>query len=351
MDERKFNKLMDELKRKLEKESFIENPTEYIKRNFSIYDKQLLMSFYAFIMFHNNECLVSLEAENQKLKSIVNMDTIYHKNNSPSAESTYQLIPETKKEIPKNIDQFLEVIDVFDDVDEIIEFMENISPNDILYIKLQLLKRIIELRKEIYDLLKDKTPDLDNIKKLEKMLEKYVALTKKLKQAEIVQFTDEQEVEVASYVGQNQRIVFVGSDENSTYIYKDIIDRKDDKYKDIMATITKILNGTFLKSTKQIQSNKAKLFEYYNPNGIRILYIVEKNIIAICSFFDKDKTKSIKISKFYDEAINRFEKNKQYILANIDKPSFWEEQKEYIGQIYGLFEEKSLTKKRGDDYE
>lgn len=348
MDEKKFNKLIDELKRKLEKESFIENPSEYIKNNFDIHDQQILMSYYAFIMFHNSECLSKLEEENEKLKSIINMDTIYGENNSVQTENSYQLVSEVKKENPNNIDQFLEIIDVFDNVDDIIEFMENIAESDIPYLKLQLLKRIVELRKRIYILLKEKNTEFDIIKELKQIIEKYTTLIKRLNRKEIIESMDEPAEELTGYVGQNQRIVFVGNDKNETYLYDDIINRRDDKYKDVMAVITKLINGTFLKSTKQIQSSRAKLFEYYNPNGIRIMYVVEKNIIAICSFFDKDKTKSIKISKFYDEAVNRFEKRKQYILENIDNPNFWIEQKEYIGQIYGLFEERGLTKKRGE---
>ena len=35
-------------------------------------------------------------------------------------------------------------------------------------------------------------------------------------------------------------------------------------------------------------------------------------------------------------------------MENLETPNFWNEQQEYIGQIYGLFEDKGLTLKRGD---
>ena len=75
---------------------------------------------------------------------------------------------------------------------------------------------------------------------------------------------------------------------------------------EIKLILEKIVDGYFLrtKDTKAIEGYQENLYEYKHPNGIRVLYVVEGNIIIICSLFMKDKQKSSRISNEYDDPIN-----------------------------------------------
>ena len=111
----------------------------------------------------------------------------------------------------------------------------------------------------------------------------------------------------------------------------------------------KIIDGYFLKTkdTKGIEGYQ-NLYEYKHPNGIRILYIADGNIITICSLFMKDKQKSTRITNEYEEAIRRYSEVEQYIQENFTNPDFHIEQAELVGEIFSLLDGIALSKKVGE---
>ena len=112
-------------------------------------------------------------------------------------------------------------------------------------------------------------------------------------------------------------IVFAPNGKRSTYIFEDIVEFTE-KSKEIKLIIDKLRDGYFLKTkdTKSIEGYQENIYEYKHPNGIRVLYVVEGNIIIICSLFMKDKQKSSRISNEFEESISRYYASRDYIVNN-----------------------------------
>ena len=293
--------------------------------------------------------------------SLSNLDFIQRKEDSlnrlretmancaPITASIIKNQPTTNKDkkTPRTFKNIQELIDhiTYSNLDsDSLRVLEQQPHEDRARVKLHFYKLILETKKVIRELcLSDPFAD---IKELQSDLEMFTLILDTIKEIDQKKEIEETPKEEKEY----SNIIFAPNGKRSTYIFDDISEFSE-KAKEIKLIIDKLRDGYFLKTkdTKSIEGYQENIYEYKHPNGIRILYIVEGNIIIICSLFMKDKQKSSRITNEYDEAINRYYSSREYIINNFNDPYFHIEQSELIGEIYQLFEDMGLSKKVGDE--
>lgn len=257
------------------------------------------------------------------------------------------ITPKKEKRDTRKLKSIQELIDhiTYSQLDnESIRILESQSHEDIVRLKLHFYKLILETKKAIREACLN-TP-LADIKELQSNLETYLLILDIIKEAEQKEQIDEIVTEEKEY----SNIIFAPNGKRSTYILDDI-SQFPDKSKEIKLIMDKLVDGYFLKTkdTKSIEGYQENLYEYRHPNGIRVLYVVEGNIIIICSLFMKDKQKSTRITNEYDEAISRYHNVREYVTSNFTNPDFHVEQSELIGEIYQTIDVVTISKKVGDE--
>ena len=220
--------------------------------------------------------------------------------------------------------------------------LETQSHEDIVRIKLHFYKMIIETKKAIREAVLYNPQE--DIRELQSNLDTNTLIVDTISELEKKEEIVVQEEKEYSYV------VFAPNGHRSTYFYDDVYEIPD-KNKEIKLILDKLIDGYFLKTkdTKGIEGYQENLYEYKHPNGIRVLYVVEGNIIIIWTLFKKDKQKSSRIANEYDEAITRYYKVREYIIENFNNPDFHIEQAELIGELFQVLEGTTLSKKVGDE--
>lgn len=331
----KFEKMISKV------DTFILGATSFLYDNIEDPNTQEIIECTRAIVYSNLEYLDKQEASLEKLRQTMSTVALI------TASIVEPSLPPQKdkpaRKEYKNLQELIDLITYSYLDEETIHILESLSHEDIVRIKLHFYKLIIETKKAI----REKTiyNPQEDIRELQSNLDTYTLIVETISELEqkeqIVEVEEEKEY---------SNIVFAPNRHRSTYIHEDI-EEFTDKSKEIKLIIDKLVDGYFLKTkdTKGIEGYQENLYEYKHPNGIRILYIVEGNIIIICSLFMKDKQKSSRISNEYDEAISRYYKVRDYIIENFTNPDFHIEQAELVGEIYQTLDGITLSKKVGDE--
>ena len=331
----KFEKMMEKV------EDFIQGATSFLYDHIEDPSTQEIVECTRAIVYSNIEYIERRESVIEKLRQT--MATAV-----PITESIVEpSLPVGKEQSHrkeyKSIQELIDLITYSYLDEETLRILETQSHEDIVRIKLHFYKLIIETKKAIREI--SLYNPQEDIRTLQANLETYMLIVDTIseleKKEEIVEFEEEKEY---------SNIVFAPNGYRSTYFYDDIYEFPD-KSKEIKLIVDKLIDGYFLKTkdTKSIEGYQENLYEYKHPNGIRVLYVVEGNIIIICSLFMKDKQKSSRIANEYEEALNRYYKVKKYIVENFNNPDFHIEQAELTGEIFQLLEGTILSRKVGDE--
>lgn len=330
----KFEKMVSKV------DDFIQGATSFLYDNIEDPSTQEIIECTRAIVFSNLRYLDKRETTIDKLRQT--MATV-----SPIAASLVEPTLPTKKgktsrKEYRNIQELIDLVTYSYLEEETTRILESQSHEDIVRIKLHFYKLIIETQKAIRE--KIIYNPQDDIRELQSNLEVYTLIV------ETISELDKKEESFEPEEKEYSNIVFAPNGHRSTYFYDDIYEYPE-KSKEIKLIVDKLIDGYFLKTkdTKSIEGYQENLYEYKHPNGIRVLYVVEGNIIIICSLFLKDKQKSTRISNEYEEAINRYYKVKDYIVENFNDPSFHIEQTELLGEIMQVLEGTTLSKKAGDE--
>ena len=333
---------VEKFERKVEKiDTFIQASTSFIYDEIEDPSTQELIECTRAIIYCNLNYLAKKEETVKKLRQT--MATV-----APITASIVEPSLPTQKDKPlprehKNIQELIDLITYSYLDEDTMRILETQSHDDIVRIKLHFLKLIIALKKEIKESC-IYNPASD-ISKLQFDLDSYMLILDTIseleKREQVVEIEEEKEY---------SNIIFAPNGHRSTYLYEDIIEFPD-KSKEIKLIVDKLVDGYFLKTkdTKPIEVYQEGLYEYKHPNGIRILYVADGNIMIICSLFMKDKQKSSRISNEYDEAISRYHNAREYIVSNFNNPDFHIEQGELIGEIFEALDGPTLSKKVGDE--
>lgn len=320
---------------------FIEGATSFLYDHIEDPTTQEIIECSRAVAYSNLEYIEKRETAIEKMRQTMA--------NATSITQSILMPPQPQKDHKPNRKKYKSIQEIVDLIkysylnEETMHILESQSHEDIVRIKLYFYKLIIETKKAIREIILN-DPQLD-IKKLQSDLETYTLIVDTISELEQ---KDENIVPIEDKEYSN--IIFAPNGRRNTYFYDDVCEYLD-KSKEIKKILEKIIDGYFLKTkdTKRIEGYQENLYEYKHPNGIRVLYIVEGNIIIICSLFIKDKQKSTRITNEYDEAIIRYYKVRDYVLENFHNPDFHIEQAELIGNIYQILERITLSKKVSDE--
>lgn len=312
---------------------YIESPISFIYDNVPNPTTQDIIEDQRFIALHNKEELTKLKEEIALLKAKISSPNEIPREVKVSESKPIEDLPQETIQI-RDVSELVDIL-IFYQKEELNELLKN---ENITLIKLEILKRINNLKNEIIKRIRENP--FSNLIKLQEELKRYQEL---LIELNVTEQEEKQESEI-SY----SRIIYVPSSNKSTYFLEDITSYQD-RIKEIRLAYFKIQDGYFLKTkdTKKLEGYR-NLYEYKNPNGIRILFTLEGPIINICSLFFKDKQRSIRITGEYEEAIRRYERYASYISNNLENPDFYIEQDELIGQINSYLEEGIVLRKEVD---
>lgn len=330
----KFEKMISKV------DDFIQGATSFLYDHIEDPDTQEIIECTRAIVYSNLEYLDKRESSIDKLRQT--MATV-----APITQSIVEpSLPSKKEKTPrkeyKNIQELIDLITYSYLDEETMRILETQSHEDIVRIKLHFYKLIIETKKAIREAVLYNPQE--DIRELQSNLDTYTLIVDTISELEKKEEIVEQEEKEYS------NVVFAPNGHRSTYFYDDVYEFPD-KNKEIKLILDKLIDGYFLKTkdTKGIEGYQENLYEYKHPNGIRVLYVVEGNIIIICSLFMKDKQKSSRIANEYDEAITRYYKVREYIIENFNNPDFHIEQAELIGELFQVLEGTTLSKKVGDE--
>lgn len=330
----KFEKMISKV------EDFIQGATSFLYDHIEDPNSQEIIECTRAIVYSNLEYLDKRESNIERLRQT--MATV-----APITQSIVEPTIQLKKEKNprkeyKNINELIDLVTYSYLNEETLRILETLSHEDIIRIKLHFYKLIIETKKNIKEIILYNPQE--DIKDLQSDLDTYTLIVDTISELEKKETVIDQEEKEYS------NIVFAPNGHRSTYFYDDIYEFTD-KSKEIKLILEKLIDGYFLKTkdTKGIEGFQENLYEYKHPNGIRVLYVVEGNIIIICSLFMKDKQKSSRIANEYEEAITRYYRVKDYIVENFNNPDFHIEQSELVGEIFQLLEGNTLSKKVGDE--
>lgn len=331
----KFEKMVSKV------DTFIQAATSFLYDNIEDPNTQEIIECTRAIVYSNLDYLDKKEASVEKLRQTM----------AASAPITASIVEpvlppkkdKTSRKEYKNLQELIDLITYSYLDEETMRILESQSHEDIVRIKLHFYKLIIETKKAIRE--KTLYNPGEDIRELQSKLDTYTLIVETISELEqkdqIIEVEEEKEY---------SNIVFAPNGRRSTFLYEDISEFPD-KSKEIKLIIDKLVDGYFLKTkdTKGIEGYQENLYEYKHPNGIRVLYVVEGNIIIVCSLFMKDKQKSSRISNEFDEAITRYYKVRDYIVTNFTNPDFHIEQAELVGEIYQSLDGITLSKKVGDE--
>lgn len=322
-------------------DTFIQGSTSYIYDQIEDPSTQELIECTRAVIYSNLNYLEKKEDTVEKLRQT--MATV-----APITATIVEPTLPVKQDKPlpkehRNIQELIDLVTYSYLDEETMRILESQPHIDIVRIKLHFLKLIIQTKQAIKESCIYNPQS--NISDLQSELDTYTLIVETISELE----KKEQVIEVEEDKPYSN-IILAPNGHRSTYLYEDISEFPE-KSKEIKLIIDKLIDGYFLKTkdTKSIEGYQENLYEYKHPNGIRVLYIVEGNIIILCSLFMKDKQKSSRISNEYDEAISRYYSVRNYVVDNFNNPDFHIEQQELVGEIYELLDVPTLSKKVGDE--
>ncbi len=332
---------LQELHNRIDEQDYIESPANFVycdelqlPDNIEL-NEEHIMDILNHIAEHNKECVDKIKYKNEKITKLINQD---EKQKEEQQTKTEQAV--IKREY-KDVDSKLDILLYSYGEDDYEKTLLSIPTHEIIHIKLAILKKINELKKQIkLELIYNPLFNISNIQEeidvYGKILSSFDLLTNK---EEII------EEENDSY---NPNIIFL-KNKDTSYIYEDLSECIEEN-KEIKKGFNKVLSGYFL-TTKDLTPirNYDKMYEYKNPNGLRVLYFVlPNNYVAISKIFLKDKNRSKKISSNYEDAYQRFIQQKEYIINNLNNPDFLIDQSLLVGELVTLIEDGIILKKVGD---
>lgn len=292
------------------------------------------------ILNHNRELVKRKKREVKSLEEIMTIkqeeETTTPDEITPKANVEESLIV---KKAPQDYEELINKMSREESL--ISEVLPRLDEQSIKEIKLAIFRKILLIEKEIKESIIE-----DPSKTILPLQQKYLQLKHILRQVISYAKPKEENLITESTTQSKIKVFFLPNGKGSTYLAEDI-ERYIEKRWEIQNAVNKIVDGYFLKSkdTKPIKGTKEKLYEYTNPNGIRILFIVMKeNTYAICGLFYKDKNKSTKITEYYEEAIRRFDREKTYLEENSQNPNFYIEQDELLGELCSILERTTPVK-------
>ena len=319
---------------------YIYNPLSFIYEHIDDPTSSEIIECYKYIYLNNKEMIRKfreyLKGLEDKIKSV---KPLVLEHNSDTKEEKIEEV--TKRVEDKDLSDVIEFITYCNFDTELDIFLDTLSKDDILRIKLYFLREVKLYEEVISDtILNDYSAD---VSKLQSELKVYKEVLNRL-----IKYTKKEEVLEESKTEQSNIIILPSK--KSSYLLQDIKEYSE-RSKEIKNAFDKIIEGYFLrtKDLKPIREAQDSLYEYRNPNGIRILYFVKGNYIFITSLFFKDKQKSTRISSYYDEAHNRYYNAYNYVMDNLNNPDFYIEQAELVGQIYSFLEANMVVSKRLGD--
>ena len=318
---------LKELEKYLEEKDFISNPLETINELLKSIPQEYIHDCLVTIHIHNQNVIEKKEIAIKELEEKI---TIIPKQTSKEPETKTSTSIE-QQIIYKNLEDKIKLL-LNSSEEDLTKNIDTINIEDLPRIKLLIYKEILELTKQIKETIYFDTTK--EIKSLQTKLNKYKRIFNAIKiTLEIEQQTNEEVEEQLEL----KDIILIPTGKGTSYFEEDITNNINQKNK-IKHAYSKLMRGIFINSTKPIVGKSEKLLEYYNKkNGIRVFYIViNDNKYAICGILFKDKTTSTRLNQEYDNCINRFLKNKEYILENLDNPLFYTEQEELHERIEQL---------------
>ena len=321
-------------------EGYISFPTSFLYDQIPDPNIQEIVECTKAIVAHNTESLITQREDITRLQTEIDTAKPILEEDEKNKTSVQKEKTESKPR--KDISELLELV-IYSCLDEdAIRLVSSIPREEFITLKLGIYKLILDTEKRIKQQVL--ISPIDFVADLQDNLNTYRLILDGLK--EIAQTTTFEQEEIPAQEYSN--IVIAPNSKKSTYLCEDIVEHQE-RTKEIRLIFEKLIDGYFLKTkdTKGIEGFQ-NLYEYKHPNGIRILYIADGNIITICSLFMKDKQKSTRITNEYEEAIRRYSEVEQYIQENFTNPDFHIEQAELVGEIFSLLDGIALSKKVGE---
>lgn len=330
---------IDKFAKEMEKiDYYIANPLDFLYEHIENPTLQEIVECYRYIYLNNQEMIQTHREYLKHLQEYIANVRPLHKEEYKQPEKAEREVI-TVKQDDKDLSEAIDYVTYCNFDKELDIFLDTLTDDDIIRLKLHFLKEIklhqLIIREAI---LEDSFAD---IKELQSELMIYSEILERLKQYTKKSDTLDNNTEAIN----NSNIILMPNSQ-STYLLEDI-KRYPERCKEIKNAFDKIIEGYFLqtKDLKAIEGAKENLYEYRNPNGLRILYFVKNNLILISSLFFKDKQKSTRITAYYDEAHSRYYNTYNYILSNVNNPDFYIEQAELVGQIYSFLEANMVVSK------
>ena len=321
---------------------YIRTPYETIYDFFPDANSYDLVEGLRIILVHNHRITLSIDDQNTALQNKIT-GAVKVVSQTETLDDEIDAKPVNNQHTYPQREQVLQILSslkYYKTTEEFTNNTKNLSQEDIVLIKLYLLKEINALKRKIRAKVNiDPLADTD-IERLQLLT--YKSFLDELIIEQEILIEEEQKHEE----NKEQRIIFVPNGKSNTYFFEDIQNYQD-SYDEIYSVFENLISKKFLgsKSISSIKDMGEKLYEYKRTNGIRVMFVKRGNEIYICSLFYKDKQRSTKITQYYEEAIRRF--NSFINTQDITSPDFEIEQKELIGLIYGEIEPStSLTKKK-----
>ena len=334
---------IDRFAKKMKKiDYYISNPLDFLYEHIDNPTSAEIIECYRFICFNNRDFLKKHSEYLEKLEE-------YIRSLRPLKKVSKDL--EENEEV-KSLERHIEDKDISEAIDyvtycnfetELDIFLDTLTREDIIRLKLHFLREV-NLHKAIIreEILKNPLVDLS------KLQEEFSFYNEILERLKLYTKIYEEQTSKTEAIDISNIILLPAN--KSSYLLGDISNYPE-RSREIKIAFDKIIEGYFLqtKDLKTIEGRKDNLFEYRNPNGLRILYVVKNNYIFITSLFFKDKQKSTRINGYYDDALNRYYSVSDYIMNNINNPDFYIEQAELVGQIYSFLETNMVVSKRLGD--
>lgn len=321
-------------------EGYISFPTSFLYDQIPDPNIQEIVECTKAIVAHNTESLITQREDITRLQTEIDTAKPILEEDEKIKTSVQKEKTESKPR--KDISELLELV-IYSCLDEdAIRLVSSISREEFITLKLGIYKLILDTEKRIKQQVL--ISPIDFVADLQDNLNTYRLILDGLKEIEQTTTFEQEEIPTQEY----SNIVIAPNSKKSTYLCEDIAEHQE-RTKEIRLIFEKLIDGYFLKTkdTKGIEGYQ-NLYEYKHPNGIRILYIADGNIITICSLFMKDKQKSTRITNEYEEAIRRYSEVEQYIQENFTNPDFHIEQAELVGEIFSLLDGIALSKKVGE---
>lgn len=330
-------------------EEILNNKKESIKDVYSFLECYLtekisldfFVAYMQLIVEHNKKIV---EEKKEKLNAVEEFMSIDEEKEMKKVEDSSKQNGRESRVIKKESQDYEDLISKLGKEENLVgQILPKFDEQSIKEIKLAIYRKILLLEKDMKESIIE-----DPSKSILSLQQKYLQLQKILR--EVINFAKPKEEEnliTESTTKSKIKIFFLPNGKGSTYFAEDILGFVE-KREEVENALNKIVDGYFLKTkdTKPIQGTKEKLFEYTNPNGIRILFMVMKeNTYAICSLFYKDKNKSKRITEYYEEAVRRFKKQRSYIEDNVNDPNLYIEQAELLGELYTILESNTQVLK------